>query len=99
MTETVLQPAGRQWKRPPLVANPLLRWGLMLGAAVYLALALGTTEVNWVRVWEGLPRGKQFLLAFMPPNFALRGQEILAGILESLWMTAVSTVPDGALDC
>ena len=34
----------------------MLRWGLVLGAAVYLALALGTTEVNWVRVWEGLPR-------------------------------------------
>lgn len=92
MTDVSVALGRRRWKRPPLIANPLLRWGLVLGGAVYLAFALGTTEVNWVRVWEGLPRGKQFLLAFAPPDFVSRWGDILDGILESLWMTAVSTV-------
>ena len=43
-------------------------------------------------MWEGLPRGKQFLLAFVPPDFVSRWGDILDGVLESLWMTAVSTV-------
>jgi len=92
MTDAAVPSHGRQWKRPPFIASPLLRWGLITGGAVYLALALGTTEVNWTRVWEGLPRGKQFLLAFAPPDFASRWTEIVDGVLESLWMTAVSTV-------
>jgi phosphonate transport system permease protein len=92
VTAVAFAPGRRQWRQPPLIANPFLRWSLALGAAIYLALALGTTEVNWGRVWEGLPRGKQFVLAFAPPDFASRGQEIFDGIMESLWMTAVSTV-------
>jgi phosphonate transport system permease protein len=92
MTDASAALGRRRWRPPPLIPNPLLRWGLILGAAIYLAAALGTTEVNWARVWEGLPRGKQFLLAFAPPDFVSRWGDILDGILESLWMTAVSTV-------
>jgi phosphonate transport system permease protein len=92
MTAAPVVEGRRRWRRQPLIANPLLRWGLILGAAIYLAVALGTTEVNWTRVWEGLPRGKQFVLAFVPPDFVSRWGDILDGVLESLWMTAVSTV-------
>ncbi len=50
-------PAGvRTWKRPPFIKRPLLRWGLMVGAAVYISLALGTMDANWGRVAEGAPR-------------------------------------------
>jgi phosphonate transport system permease protein len=58
----------------------------------YLILAFGTTEVNWARVWEGLPRGAQFVSAFFPPDFTSRWEEIVEGIGESIWMTVVSTV-------
>jgi len=92
MTDAAVSSRGRHWKRPPFIASPLLRWGLITGGALYLALAIGTTEVNWTRVWEGLPRGKQFLLAFAPPDFTSRWDAIVDGVLESLWMTAVSTV-------
>ena len=54
---SVVAIAPRRWKKPPLIKRAWLRWMIGLGAAVYLILALGTTEVNWVRVWEGLPRG------------------------------------------
>src|SRR6266568_4126244 len=84
--------APRRWKKPPLIKRAWLRWTLGLGAALYLALAFGTTDVNWHRVWEGLPRGAQFVTAFFPPDFTSRWEEIVEGINESLWMTVVSTV-------
>jgi len=71
----------RSWRRPPFIQNPILRWGLLLGGALYLAAALGTTEVNWVRVWEGLPRGQRFIAGFFPPDFILRRDAISDGVL------------------
>jgi phosphonate transport system permease protein len=84
--------APRRWRKPPFIRSAWLRWSLGLGAAAYLALALGTTEVSWTRVWQGLPRGAQFLAAFFPPDFEGRWSEIVEGLSESLWMTVISTV-------
>lgn len=83
---------SRNWKRPPFIKNPTLRWGLVLGVAIYLALAFGTMEVNWTRVAEGATRGQRFIAAFFPPDFSSRLDSILDGIYESLWMTVTSTV-------
>ena len=83
---------SRRWKKPPFIKRAWVRWTLGLGAALYLALAFGTTDVNWTRVWEGLPRGGQFIAAFFPPDFISRWPEIVDGIYESLWMTVTSTV-------
>ncbi len=94
MTATALP---RRWSKPPLIKRAWLRWSLALGAALYLALALGTSEVNWARVWEGLPRGARFVAAFFPPDFVSRWPEIIDGIEESIWMTVVSTVVGIAL--
>ncbi len=87
----------RRWKRPPLIKNPQLRWGLMVAAAIYLALALGTMEVNWGRTAEGLTRGQKFLGSFFPPDFTSRWSSIYDGIVESIWMTVTSTVVGIAL--
>ncbi len=84
--------APRRWKRPPLIANPRLRWGLGLGAAVYLSLAIGSIEVNWLRIYEGLDRGQAFIVAFTEPDFVQRWSDIYDGLVESLTMTVVSTV-------
>jgi len=89
---TVASVAPRHWTKPSLIKQAWLRWSLWLGAVAYLALALGTTDVNWTRVWEGLPRGARFFAAFFPPDFISRWNDITQGILESLWMTVVSTV-------
>lgn len=85
------------WKKPPFIRNPWLRRGLWFGAAIYLAFALGTLDVNWERVAEGLPRGQKFLLAFFPPDFVSRWDSIVDGILESIWMTVIATVAGIAL--
>jgi phosphonate transport system permease protein len=90
-------PVPRRWKKPPLIRSAWLRWTLAIGAAIYLALVLQTTPVNWTRVWEGLPRGYAFLASFFPPDFVSRWPEIAEGIEESLWMTVVSTVVGIAL--
>lgn len=82
----------RTWRRPPFIENPTLRWLLVIGSGIYLALALGTIEVNWSRIAEGLPRGQRFVAAFFPPDFISRAGEIVEGIYESLWMTVTSTV-------
>lgn len=84
--------AARRWSPPPLIANPWLRYGLQAGAAVYLVLALGSLEVNWTRIIDGLDRGWQFIKAFAPPDFVSRRGEIVEGLAESLVMTVTSTV-------
>ena len=84
--------AVRRWKKPPLIASPRLRWALWVGTAIYLALALGTMEVNWTRVAEGAVRGQRFVASFFPPDFTSRWDSIQDGIMESLWMTITSTV-------
>jgi phosphonate transport system permease protein len=94
---SLVSTVSRHWKKPPLIERAWLRWALGLGAIVYLALALGTTEVNWARVLDGLPRGARFFAAFFPPNFTSRAGDIASGILESLWMTVVATVIGNAI--
>jgi phosphonate transport system permease protein len=84
--------AVRRWSPPPLIRSPWLRRGLQLGAIAYLALALGSVEVNWARLIDGLDRGWQFLRAFAPPDFVSRRGEIAEGLAESLVMTVTSTV-------
>jgi phosphonate transport system permease protein len=85
-------PFGRRWKRPPFIANPVLRYGLYAGAIIYLALAISTVDVNWSRVYEGLERGWRFVQGFLAPDFTSRSRDIWQGIEESLTMTLTSTV-------
>ena len=84
--------SGTPWRRPPLIADARLRWALMAGAIVYLALAFGSLEINWQRVVEGIPRALRFVAAFLPPDFVSRWDDIREGLLESLTMTLTSTV-------
>lgn len=108
MAEVAVTAVGRRWRKPPLIKNPNLRWGLYIGAAVYFILASYSilAEVNWLRVYEGLPRGAKFVGGFFPPfpfaNIIETGgfEELAAqrlidigdGLIESLTMTVTSTV-------
>ena len=66
-------PAG--WTRPPLIANPWLRWGLYLGLLVYLIAALSTLDINWQRVLVGLGNSWRVLEGFFTPDFTTRSRE------------------------
>ena len=59
----------RRWKKPPLIKDRRLRWAIGLGIAFYLALAFATTEVNWLRVYDGLPRGSKIPRRVLPARF------------------------------
>jgi phosphonate transport system permease protein len=80
------------WKRPPYIKSAALRWGLLAGAVVYLAAAVGSMDINWTRVTEGLPRAQRFVDAFFPPNFADNRGVVWDGIQESIWMAIIATV-------
>ena len=87
----------RRWSPPPLIRNPFLRWGLVLGALVYLVLATMSIDVNWQRVALGIERSSRLLSGFLQPDFVTRWPQILAGLLESMAMAVTSTVIGGAL--
>ncbi len=83
---------GTRWKKPPFIQRPWLRWGLVVGALLYLVLAVNSVEVNWARVYEGLERGAKFVAAFMHPDFSTRATDITEGMIESIVMTVSSSV-------
>ena len=83
----------RTWSRPPvMVKDARWRWGLRIFGLVWLALALSTLDVNWVRVYEGLDRGWRFVQGFLTPDFTSRWRDMSQGLVESLTMTVTSTV-------
>ena len=67
-SQTISYPSS--WQKPPFIENPLLRWGLIVGAASLLdPPPWAQWKLDIDRVMEGLPRGKRFLDAFFPAQF------------------------------
>lgn len=83
---------GKPWRKPPFVRDARLRWALLLGFAAYLVAAVLTIEVDWGRVYDGLDRGWQFVLAFTQPDFVSRAADIWEGLWESIVMTVAASV-------
>jgi phosphonate transport system permease protein len=86
------QPAARIWRRPRLISNARLRLALLIGALVYLVLALSSVEVNWTRLSEGFGRAMRLFSGFLTPDFTSRWSDISTGLVESLTMTVTATV-------
>jgi len=80
------------WRPPGLIRSARLRWLLALAVAFYLATVLGTLEVNWARIGQGLGRGLTFIVAFANPDFVTHWRDISEGLVESLTMTGAATV-------
>jgi phosphonate transport system permease protein len=81
------------WRRPPqIIPDRRLRIAVQIAVLVYLVLAVGSVEVNWMRVSEGLERGQRFVMGFLQPDFTSRWGDISQGLIESLTMTLTSTV-------
>ncbi len=80
-----------RWSRPPLIADRRWRWLLITGFIAYLVVGIGSLEVNWARVADGLERGARFVAAFLAPDFASRWDDLVIGFAESLTMAATST--------
>jgi phosphonate transport system permease protein len=82
----------RTWRPPRLIETPWLRWALIIAVPLYLALAIGSNDVNWTRVSEGLVRAGRLFAGFLTPNFTARWGDIQQGMIESLTMTVTATV-------
>ncbi|SIN76605.1 phosphonate ABC transporter, permease protein PhnE [Vannielia litorea] len=81
------------WRRPPqIIKDRRWRIAVQVGILVYLVLAVGTVDVNWARVYDGLERGQRFIMGFLQPDFTSRWKDISQGLVESLTMTLTSTV-------
>lgn len=91
-------PSGSvQWQRPPYITQPWLRYLLWIGIFIYFILALGSLDINWIRVSQGLERGWIFIQGFLQPDFISRGHDIWVGFEESITMTLTSTAVGVAL--
>jgi len=83
----------RHWRRPAtMIPDARWRYGIYAAIILYLFLSLGSLEVNWLRVWEGLDRGWLFIQGFLQPDFSSRWTDIWAGLIESLTMTLTATI-------
>jgi phosphonate transport system permease protein len=72
------------WRPPPLIENPLFRYGLVVLALAYLAWSLGfSLEVDMARVIQGLDRAGNMFARMVPPDFS-RWELLYRGITESV---------------
>ncbi|MDR5860338.1 phosphonate ABC transporter, permease protein PhnE [Halomonas eurihalina] len=86
----------RTWRKPPFIANPLLRYGILAVTATYLVWAFATLPFNWQRIAEGLPRSARIFGGGFPPNFS-RVDLLLTGFIESLQIAILATLLGVAL--
>jgi phosphonate transport system permease protein len=79
------------WVRPPFIANPLLRWAVYIGAAVYVVWTVSALPIDWQRVVEGWARAGRIFGGAFPPSFE-RSELLIDGFLESLKIAILATV-------
>lgn len=92
MSEAAASTQRRTWVKPPAIERPWLRYGLLVLTLIYLYFAVGSYDVNWSRVAQGLERGWKFIKAFANPDFFTRKTDIVEGMTESIIMAVTSTV-------
>lgn len=72
------------------IADARMHWAPILGAGAHLVVGIGSQEVNWSRLSEGLAHGARFVAAFADPDFASRWGDIARDFVESLTLTVTS---------
>ncbi|MGD8765052.1 MAG: ABC transporter permease subunit, partial [Desulfobacteraceae bacterium] len=82
--------AELQWHRIRLIQNPLIRNGLALLVVAYLFWSVGSLELEWQRVANGLPRAVKMITRMVPPDFG-RWQLLIRGVLESVQMALAAS--------
>jgi phosphonate transport system permease protein len=84
---TTPRPAAKYpttWRPPPLIENPLFRYGLVVLTIAYLVWSLGFSfEIDTARVLQGLDRAGNMFARMVPPDFS-RWELLYRGITESV---------------
>src|SRR3546814_15177081 len=81
----------RTWRKPPFIANPLLRWGLIAATLIYLVWVAYTLPFNWERIGQGMTRAARIFSGAIPPSFT-RHELLIDGFLESMQIAILSTL-------
>jgi len=79
------------WRKPPMIANPFLRYALLLGILAYGIWAFSMLPIDWERVSQGLTRAQRIFSGAFPPSFQRSGL-LIDGFLESLRIAILATV-------
>src|SRR5690554_1204918 len=82
---------GRVWKKPPFIANPWIRYGLVAITLAYLYWAFSTLPFDWQRIAEGLPRAGKIFGGAFPPSFERAGL-LWTGFKESFQIAFLATL-------
>jgi phosphonate transport system permease protein len=80
-----------EWQKQPLIASPVLRYGLVAAVIVYVVWAFSTMSFDWARAAEGLVRAQRIFNGAFPPNFERSGL-LIDGFLESIKIAVLATV-------
>ena len=94
MSETAASRYATQptrWRAPRLIANPVYRHGFTLAVVVYLLWSIGSLEIDWGRVVQGLPRAGSIFNRMFPPDFS-RAELLWRGIAESVEMALAASL-------
>ncbi|MEP2715420.1 phosphonate ABC transporter, permease protein PhnE [Pseudophaeobacter sp.] len=83
--------AKGSWRKPPFIANPLIRLGLYGAVALYFIFTLATLPIDWERVSDGMSRAQRIFSGAFPPSFERSGL-MIDGFLESLKIAILATV-------
>src|SRR5699024_45383 len=73
------------------IANPLLRWGIVVGSVVYAVWALSTLPFDWARILHGFTRAADIFSGAVPPSYE-RSELLIDGLLESLKIAILATL-------
>lgn len=85
-----------QWRKPPMIENPILRYGLYVAVIGYLVVTLATLPIDWARAAEGMQRAGRIFSGAFPPSFERSGL-LIDGFLESLKIAILASVGGVAL--
>ncbi len=80
------------WHRPPLIENPLFRYGLVVLALGYLVWSMFfSLEMDMERVAQGLGRAGDMFVRMVPPDFS-RSELLFRGVSESVLIAFAASV-------
>lgn len=79
-----------RWRPPRMIESPLYRYGLVAAVLAYVVWSLGTLELDWGRVAQGMPRAGDIFARMWPPDFSRYGL-LYRGVMESLRMALAAS--------
>jgi phosphonate transport system permease protein len=78
------------WRKPPFIASPALRYGLIVLVIAYVVWSLSSLPFDWERIADGMTRAGRIFSGAIPPSFA-RSELLIDGFLESLKIALIAT--------